>query len=250
MIVNGSPDVPGSGRSLAQRALYEAKTIVAVHPWLVLRLARVRDRGEVVRADTDILIEGYPRSANSFAVAAFRLAQGREVAVAQHTHAPGHVLAALRMHVPSLVLVREPEEAVLEFVIARPSLTLRQALRGWVRFYATLLPYRRRFVVGSFAEVTTDFGAVIRSVNDRFGTAFKEFDHTEENVRECFRQMEAYWRGVLGPAESVERYVGRPSEERDLLKEEMRWAYRARIPAAHRTRAASLYRSLVQDARP
>jgi hypothetical protein len=244
--VNGSPDEGGSARTVADRALYEAKTIVAAHPWLVVTVARLRDRGEVVRPNTDILIEGFPRSAQSFAVAAFHLAQGREVAVAQHTHAPGHVLAALRLGVPSLVLVRAPEEAVLEFAIARSTLTLRQTLRGWVRFYQPLLPHRGRFVIGSFDDVTTDFGAVIRRVNDRFGTAFKEFDHTEENVRECFRQMEAYWRRVLGSDRSVERYVGRPSEERDLLKEEIRWAYRARIPAALRTRAAALYRSFVQ----
>lgn len=239
-----------TGRRLATRAVYEAKTIVAGHPSLALPAARWRGRGELVHPDTDILIEGFPRSANSFAVAAFRLAQGRPVDVAHHTHAPGHVLAALRLGVPALVLIREPEESVLEFVIVRPDLTLRQALRGWVRFYAALLGRRSQFVVGPFPEVTSDFGAVIRRTNRKFGTGFNEFEHTEENVRECFRQMDVYWRDRVGPDGSVEPYVGRPSEERELWKDAMRGAYRAEVPAALRARAAALYRTYAKEGGP
>ncbi|MEW6059378.1 MAG: hypothetical protein AB1551_04435 [Actinomycetota bacterium] len=230
------------GRRLATRAAYEAKTIAAAYPSLAVPAARWRGHGEVVAPDTHILIEGYPRSANQFAVAAFRLAQGRPVSVAHHTHAPGHVLAALRLGVPALVLIREPEESILEFLIVRPHLTIRQVLRGWVRFYSTLAPHRSRFVTGAFRDVIGDYGAVIRHVNRRFSTRFAEFDHTEENVRECFRQMDAYWHERVGPAGSIEAYVGRPSDERERRKDAMRHAYR-QTPAALRRRAEALYRT-------
>ncbi|HEX9123961.1 MAG TPA: hypothetical protein VF984_11515 [Actinomycetota bacterium] len=220
---------------------------MAISPRLALRAAGWRGHGELVGPAADILIEGYPRSANSFSVAAFRLAQGRAVEVAHHTHAPGHVLAALRLHVPALVLIREPEDAVLEFALVRRSLTVRQALRGWVRFYSALLPYRSRFVVGPFPEVTSDYGAVIRRVNDRFGSAFVEFDHTEANVRECFRQMDAFWESRIGATAEIERYVGRPSEVRERWKDELRSAYRA-TPARLRDRATSLYRTFANGA--
>jgi hypothetical protein len=243
--VSVSVDVPQAGRDLAARAAYEAKCIVAAYPWLAIPAARLRGHGELVRPDTDILIEGYPRSANSFSVAAFRLAQGRPVEVAHHTHAPAHVIAALELGIPTMVLTREPEESVLEFVLVRPNLTVRQVLRGWVRFYKALLPYRRRFVVGAFPEVTSDFGPVIRRLNLLYGSNFREFEHTEENVRECFRQMDAYWRGRLGEDESIEAYVGRPSPERERWKDSMRPDYLA-TPAVLRTRAASLYRTFVR----
>jgi hypothetical protein len=232
---------------LAVRAAYEVKTLASARPSLVVRATRWRGHGEVVGPRTDVLIDGYPRSANQFAVAAFRLAQGRPVSVAHHTHAPGHVIAAVRLGVPAIVLVRDPEESVLEFVIVRPALTIRQALRGWVRFYSTLLPHRSRFVVGAFPQVTKDFGVVIRRLNEQAGTAFKEFDHTEENARECFRQMDVYWRDRLGPVASVEPYVGRPSEERDHQKDTMRRAFRA-TPVALRTRASALYRIFARGA--
>ncbi len=248
--MNGFDEGPGASRVLVDRATYEVKTLVSTRPSIAVRSARWRRRGDAVHRGTDVLIEGYPRSANSFAVAAFRLAQGHPVDVAHHTHAPGHVLAAVRLGVPALVLIREPEEAVLEFAIVRPSLTLRQALRGWLRFYSTLYPHRPRFVVGTFADVTSDFGLVIRRLNDRFETSFKEFDHTEENVRECFRQMDSYWRNRVGPEASIEPYVGRPSEERELWKDELRGGYRSRVPSSLRARAATLYRAYATPGAP
>ena len=49
---------------------------MAQHPLLALPAARLRGHGVVLSPRTEVVIEGYPRSANSFAVAAFRLALG------------------------------------------------------------------------------------------------------------------------------------------------------------------------------
>jgi hypothetical protein len=233
-------------RRTAVRALYELKTLVAPHPGLALPLARWRARrghGEAVGPGTELVIEGYPRSGNNFALAAFRLAQGRPVRVAHHTHAPATVMVAVRRSIPALVLIRDPEEAVLEFVIRRPELSPAGALRGYIRFYRPLLPYRGGFVVGAFSEVTTDFGAVIRRVNDRFGTAFAPFEHTEENVRACFRAIEEHYRAV-GTLERFEAVVARPSPERDRMKDALRPIYRARTPDRLRLRARELLETL------
>ncbi len=65
--------------------------------------------------------------------------------------------------VPALVLIREPEGAILSPSSFRePDVALRDALVAYARFYACLLPYRRSFVVADFGEVTRDLGAVIR----------------------------------------------------------------------------------------
>ena len=53
-----------------------------------------------------------------------------------------------------------------------------------------MAPCRDKFIVGRFEEVTTDFGEVIRRVNARFGTNFKLFEHTEENLRKVFQIVE------------------------------------------------------------
>lgn len=224
-------------------AVYAAKTFVAQRPWLLAPLARLRGHGVLLGPDTEVVIEGYPRSANSFAVAAFELAQGRPTRIAHHTHAPAHVLLALRRGVPAIVLIREPEEAVLEFALVRQGLPLRSALRGYLRFYEPLLPHLGRFVVGPFPEITTDLGRVIRRVNDLYGTRFLPFEHTPENQRACFEAMDRYWRSRVGPGEELERRVGRPSALRERLKEELRPAYRAPGLRALRERALELYRA-------
>ncbi len=240
-------------REVLGKADYEVKTIVARYPSLAIPMARRRRHGSLLGPDTELVIEGFPRSGNSFAVAAFTLAQDRPVAVAHHVHAPAHVIAAIRAGEPSLVVIREPGEAVATFVIRHPDdpdISMRQALRGYVRFYRPLLPHRAGFVVGPFGEVTTDFGAVIRRINARFGTTFVEFDHTEENVRACFEAIDRHWRGTGASGTTLERVVARPSTARDLVKEAVRSRYGAPELAALRGRAERLYATLALSSSP
>ena len=224
----------------ALRAAFEAKTIIARYPALALRIAR-RRHGIPVGRDTGIVIEGFPRTGTSFAVAAFDLAQEGKVRIACHVHAPAQVIEGARRGLPNLVIVREPEETTLSFVIRNPYLSIRQALRGYVRFHEPLLSYRDRFVVGTFAQVTEDFGIVIGRVNERFATGFALFEHTEENVRRCFVAIDEDYRKRLPEGEALERQVARPSDWRDRAKEEIRGSYRSADAAGLRARAERVF---------
>jgi hypothetical protein len=229
---------------LIGRVLYEAKSIAAMYPSVAVPLARRRGAGHgtVFDQDTDIVIEGFPRSGNVFAIAAFRHAQDRDVRIANRVHAPGHVVAALDAGLPVMVLIREPEESVLGWVVYKGNISIGQALRAYRRFYAPLVRYRARLVVAPFDEVTSDFGAVIRRVNEQFGTSFAEFDHTGENVHELFRHMVSYVTAHRGPADA-ERFLARPSAAREQMKEGLRASYRAPRLARSRRKAEQLFRA-------
>lgn len=229
--------------------VYELQTLVAQRPRLALPLARFRGHGVPFGPGTEIVIEGFPRSANSFAVAAFARAQGRKPQIAHHVHAPAQVIAAAKAGTPAIVLIRDPEDAVLEYVVKKPAITIGQALRGYARFYEPLVRYRSGFVAGVFDEVTKDFGTVIRHVNERFGTTFREFEHTEENARATLEEIDAYWRGIVGPGKQLEIIVGRPSAVRDEMKEQLRRIYRDRRLARARRRAGVVYRRIASQAR-
>jgi len=84
-----------------------------------LQTAARGHRARAVDRATELVIEGFARSGNTFAVAAFSLAQPRPVRLAHHLHAPAQVLLAARMGIPCIVLVRDPVDAVASRLIRR-----------------------------------------------------------------------------------------------------------------------------------
>jgi len=227
-----------------KRAYYEAKSLVAMRPEIALPLARWRGRPAIVGDATELVIESYPRCASSFAVVALRVAQDRYVEIAHHTHAPAQVLEAVRRGIPALVLVRQPEDAVLSLLVHSPHLTPASALRGFVRFYSPLLPHRSGFVVAHFDTVVSDFGRVIDAVNGRFGTSFARFEHTPTNVARCVADIDRDFATKVPDAGQLERMAARPSAARAAVKERLRAAYRDPSLARLRSRAEAAYVAL------
>jgi len=255
---------------------WELRSRLAEHPALYLPIARRKYPDAVVGADTELVIDGFTRSAVTFATIAFQIAQRRPVRVAHTLHAAGHVVAAVRDRVPTLVAIREPEETVLSAVVREPYVTLRSALDAYTRFYTRILPMRSWFVVGGFDQIVHDFGEVVGRVNHRFGTSFDVFEHTDENVRECYaiiddRARRPPWSKALGEFEcgiisiddyrrSVaehrsrgleprlevpERRVQRPSAERETLKQALRQRLHGGDLERPLAAARAVYRRLV-----
>jgi hypothetical protein len=241
-----------SGPDLATRAkrlAYDAKTWVARYPIVAMPLARLRHRGVVLSDDTEVVIEGFPRSGNSFAVAAFDMPQPRPLRIAHHTHAPAQVIEACRRNVPTMVLVRDPDQAALNLALYHEGLSLPQALRSYISFHDTVWPFRAGFSVAPFPEVTTDFGASMRRLNERFGTTFVTFEHTEESAAKVFDAMDSFWRGQVGEGERFERLVGRPSASRDAKRDALRPELDRPELRVLRERARRLYGRFCEEAK-
>ena len=236
-------------RRLARSARYRARYLTSLYPAIYLPYARWRFRGTgvgVVDDHTEVVIEGFGRSGNTFAVDAFQAAQSRPVAIAHHTHAAAQVIEAARRRLPTLLLVREPEAATLSHMIFR-DIDARPVLASWVRYHERVLPYRDRILVRRFEEVTTDFGAVIRELNERFGTEFAVFRHTPENEAAVFSTIEARNRTRFADRleEDRVRLVARPTPERDALKASLRRELADPALAPLRRRARRAYETLV-----
>jgi hypothetical protein len=189
------------------------------------RLLRTRkDLARAVTPDTQLVIEGFPRSGNSFARRAFIMAQNDPQIknhIAHHLHVPAQVVRAARWRIPTLVLIRRPRDAVLSLAIRDP-ISVDQALRYYLSFYETVEKYRDAYVLGLFEEVTEDFGQVIKRINERFGTAFSLFRHDEDNVSKVFADMETHARKKYGET-LWERKVQRPSAVRERMKDEIEY---------------------------
>lgn len=215
----------GSASRILRQLRFEAGTLLRKYPSVYLPIAGWWHRGERVTSETQFVMEGFPRSGNTFCSAAFGSSQSRPVVVARHVHAPAQVIAATRAKVPTLVLIRQPEDAILSLVIQHPHITIRQAMRAYLRFYIPLLPIRHRFVVATFGDVTTDFGAVIARVNDRFGTNFDVFEHSEEAERRCIEMMIRDNRHVYRDGRELALKGAFPSPLRAREKDRLRARY-------------------------
>ena len=237
---------PATAAPALRRARFEARAILDRYPATYFPAARVARRAKpemVVGSDTELVIEASPRSGNSFAVVAFELAQPRHVRVAHHSHAPAQVMRAVQLGVPTLVIVRDPAQASLSLAVRERGVTMRQALRTWIAFYARVLPLRRGVVVAAFDEVTRDLGSVIRSVNERFGTGFAEFRHAPEAEARAFELLERYDRQDRGALS--ESTVARPSEAREAMKEALRAELDAPAVAGLRAAADRIHAELL-----
>ena len=235
----------GGGPALYRRLRHRLRSLIG-RSRLLFPLFRIRHRpfARLVEPGTDLLIEGYPRSGNTFALVAFELAQTEPLRTAHHLHAPAHVLSAVRRRIPALVLIREPLDAAASLLVRQPAIGAEQALRDYFRFYEPLEAVRRDLVIARFADVTTDFGGVLGRVNRRFATRFELFEHSAGNVAECFRRIEE--RDRLGQRRHTvtETHVARPSGERQASRRRARAELDSGRHAELADRARAIYRRL------
>lgn len=220
------------------------KNILEYWPRLYLECLRFKRRGHwsqacVVSRSTELVIEGYPRSANSFAQSAFIQSQPVRPNLATHVHSPAQVIQAVRWKIPTLVLLRDPDGAVcahLAFTCelqdrapekVRPS-EINDYLRRWIRFYEAVNPYREGFVVGHFSDVTSDFGRVMRKFNQYFDTSYTLFEHTPENASALMQ---------------ISSHIG-PQKERDNIKDKIAELYQQYVNQALRSRTQHTYKRL------
>jgi hypothetical protein len=226
-----------------RRMRHWARTMVFEYPAIYLPFARRKYQGPspaVIGPETELVIDGYFRSANTFSVYAFQLSQERPVRLAHHLHAPAQLIMAARRRIPALLLLRQPKDAILSELLY-DDVALPDALAAYSRFYTSLLPYVDSFVVGEFAQVTGDFGAVIRQLNDRFGTSYDAFRHCEATVRECMAVVRyrgsmsdvlfGFESGVISREEMLREL---PALERDFKRPDLRDAW---VPSQERSSA-------------
>ena len=161
----GTPTVPKP--RLIHNAWLYVNDWSSAAPWMFIPTVRFRpglqpagEPHQWVTPTTEIVIERYPRSANTFALVAFQLAQSRELEIAHHLHAAAQIKRAVALGVPAIVLVREPSEAVLSLMVRDPSASMRWAIRGYVRFFQRC-PFTRQGSGRPLREDHIGLGSII-----------------------------------------------------------------------------------------
>ena len=167
-----------------------------------------------VTPNTQVCIEGFPRSANSYAVVAFKLANP-QVPIAHHLHVPAQILEAVRRNIPTVLVIRHPRECVASFMVFQRSERPAPYLKAYIRFHQAVLPVVERVVVADFHQVITNINDVIAALNARFNTRFQFVADLPGQQERIFTRLEEINRQFF---KGDQLKSMRPDEHRKQLK--------------------------------
>jgi hypothetical protein len=215
-----------------RKVLFDVRSLVAADPRLyhVHRLTfmkwgqykskrngDINPAEKIVASNTELVIDGYQGSANSFATSAFKHVQRRTVRVAHHLHSPSQVIRAVRLKLPTVVTVREPRDAALSLLRRWPHISASQALRWYIRYYQTLIPYAEEFVVSPFFSTTQKLDDVFREINSRYQTSF-ELPSYDPETNAQFKGRKEKARADQADMEAVRAMKSRELDELEAKK--------------------------------
>jgi len=166
---------------------------MTAHPEIYFTLTRTPDhKRKWVRPDSELLIEGYQRSANTFATNAFLHLNGRDFRLAHHLHAVAHVVRACRMKVPVLLLVREPLGCVSSRLLRHPHFDPAAMLYRYTDFYSRLLSRADDVVVARFDCFIDQFNTYVKALNAKYDSTFVDrplLEQDQEEIQARIRQI-------------------------------------------------------------
>jgi len=135
-------------------------------PFLI-NLYRLNHNKLVVDKNTDLCIEGYPRSANTFSFFLIDEATQQKLKIAHHLHMSGQLVRAIRLKIPAILIIRNPVDAALSFILREQSVSLSTAFYWYERFHSNLLKYMDQLIVCNFNMVVQKPDVFIKYLNSK-----------------------------------------------------------------------------------
>ena len=158
------------------------------------------------------------------AIAAFNQVQPTKLRIAHHMHVPAQIIRAVNWKIPTIILIRNPKDAVLSLVMYDSRISIPQALKCYVSFYKTIYVYRAKYVIASFEEVITNYSSTIEKTNHKFGTKFVSHTPNGSDLKSIFRKIESVGKIEAirqGETKCSELNIARPSSTRVSLKRKL-----------------------------
>jgi hypothetical protein len=171
-----------------------------------------------VNTSTDICIEGYPRCANSYAVYAFKLTNNK-VNIGHHLHVPAQILRAVVLQIPTVVTIRNPQDAVASFLLFQNSTNADIYLKAYIKFYKAIVPLLDRLIVADFFTIIDNFNKVIHAINNKYRTNFQLVDDLIERQYEVFNKLEEINKRFFASDKNKMMY---PNKTREIHKQKMK----------------------------
>jgi len=198
---------------------FRVRQYTARYPWMFYTLYQLSpgNRKLMVTRNTRITIEGYPRSANTYAVYAFKHVNAiRWNEIAHHLHVQAQIIRSIKYKIPVILLIRHPLEAVRSLVVRHDFIPVNEALEDYCRFHNDLYPLKDGFVVADFDMVTKHYGEIIEQVNKKFSSEFNLYPEEDDEMNatvlnEIDRRNKQLDKGKV-------THLYRPDKDKEVLK--------------------------------
>ena len=167
-----------------------------------------------VSRESNICIEGYPRSSNSYAVVAFHLAN-ENVRIAHHHHVLAQIYKSMDYHIPIITVIRKPEDAITSFLIFQRSFNVDLYIKTYTQYYKRIISLHDQMIIADFDTVVNNFNKVINAVNVKYNSNYRIINNLEYRQNEIFGKLsevnKIYFRGDKNK-------LMFPDDEREKLK--------------------------------
>ena len=166
-------------------------------------------------AETVLTIEGYPRSGNTYAFYIARELLGASDIIASHYHNIAALKSSKDLHIPTVVLVRDPAAAVVSLAqmdqVESDATSIRRRLKEWIDFYEFVKSSASELHIYSFESLTQNSLYFASYLRELLGLEISDAD-----LESCVKEAEL----KLRSNESTKPTSGSslPAQERAISK--------------------------------
>lgn len=177
--------------------------------------ARNKNKNLLFSTDTDIVIEGFPRCANTFFVIAFKELSVSKLNIAHHVHLTCQIKAALKHKIPIIILIRHPIDCVLSLKIRDPRIGVNIALFWYYIFYKYVHVNRSNIYIKEFNSFTNDHSSIKIEI-----LKFKDVNSLDAS--NIFNKIENFNKTNVHKNKNKSHTISKPNLEKEKIKDDLR----------------------------
>ena len=136
--------------------------------------------GNIIHAQTQLCVEGFQRSGNSYFINFFKMVNV-DVDIAHHYHSAVQIVKAAKQKIPTVLLIRTPKDAIASLLTWDDRLSIKTAIASYIQFYQKVLPLKQYCLVVHFEELIKGIDPIISKINQRFETDFSTTSFSTEH---------------------------------------------------------------------
>jgi hypothetical protein len=219
---------------------FKIKAYIKSSPFLYRFITSIKklageDKDFLCRNNSDLCVEAYPSSANSFLCKVLRYSY-EDLKIGQHTHTIANIKIAMKYNIPVVTIIRNPLDAVSSRAV-RFNTAIEQCILEYIEFYEFIAEHSDELIVVSFENVVNNTSEVLRTIEKKTNIILRQVD-TEEARKYAFSV-------ITSAAKENKRFhrISLPSEEREYEKENVKKKIRE---TKNYQRAEALYKHMTK----